>query len=383
MKKNDTSNNGDSRSWADVVAPRTVSAPVASSSLRPSRDESYTGPSSRQRFQLAQTIAADIGLNGHVLVEIASEEGGQVSLDLTLIGSQGAFRELQPRRFILEFCSKASLASDLIEIPDKIKAAFEDVIPNIADLGAEKGRSYPNPPHVSSYVESNEELAKELEEMGAVHREAYESGLMKQRVDLVVDYISSMLAYYNFVVDITHKRGGVNQKKEHSAIVALDAISHFLSLDNPEMPLEKKEFYQQALGRHGEFADGMIRIFGKKAANVRKDFNGDENSFCEAFNEIANNPKLVGSVIEGLLDFAKTNDRDEGNLMTMSKRVLEMSLITFPELQRLDKTLIAEGFLESIAENQKWQISREEIKQFSMQVCGINNRAASALSMTN
>ncbi len=85
-------------------------------------------------------------------------------------------------------------------------------------------------------------MSKTLEDLGSDHREAYEVGMRQKRVSMVVVYLSNMLTYYNTMSDVTHARsegGGINQGKEYSSIVALNAISHFLSLNKTAMSDKK------------------------------------------------------------------------------------------------------------------------------------------------
>ena len=108
----------------------------------------------------------------------------------------------------------------------------------------------------------------------------------------------------------------------------------------------------------------MIRIFDKGIADVRRDFRGEgkEDRFFETFTQMANDPKLVGRVIERLFDFPKAKGRGENKLSEMSKRCIEISLIAFPELQILDKKEIAEGFLEKVSVNQRWNLESRKMQ---------------------
>lgn len=399
MKINDTITKSDEKrkSWADIVRtpPVTRSAvgglkPNVSQSssselddftermLKTEVDKRSRSDSDRsgQGFQSLQTIVGDVGFNTQVLLTIDPEKHGeQVSLYFTSLRPKTVFGDKQgdhviSHRLVLEFCSKVALNSRLVEIPEKIKTAFESIIPNITRLGTEKSPSYPSFPTSESYPRCDERLSKILEDSGSNHREAYEMGMRQKRVNMVVGYLSNMLTYYYTMSDVTHARsegGGINQGKEHSSIVALNAISHFLSLDKPATQDQKIEFYKQAVEENGEFVDGMIRIFGKGIADVRKDFKGrgKEDGFFEAFNQMANNPKLLGGVIEGLFDFSKVKGRRENKLSEMSKRCIEMSLIAFPELQILDKKEIAEGFLEKVSVNQRWNLEPRKTQELA------------------
>lgn len=378
------------KSWADIV--RTTPASRSTiSGLKPRGSESgdfaermlKTESDSRSRsdsgqsFQSLQTIVGDVGFNTQVLLTIDPEKHeDQVSMHFTSLRPKTVLGNAQgdhviSHRLVLEFCSKVALNSRLVEIPDKMKAAFESLVPNIRRLGTDKSPLYPNPPAIESYPKCDNAMSRMLEEgMGSDHKEAYEIGMRQKRVNMVVGYLSNMLTYYNTMSDVTHARsegGGINQGKEHSSVVALNAISHFLSLEKPVTPDQKTEFYKQAVEENGEFVDGMIRIFGRGIAEVRKDFRGagKEDRFFEVFNQMANNPKLVGGVIEGLFDFPKVTTRKENKLSEMSKRCIEMSLISFPELQTLDKKEIAEGFLEKVSVNQGWNLKPRKMQELA------------------
>jgi len=336
-----------------------------------------TESDSGQSFQSLQTIVGDVGFNTQVLLKIdpeKDEETGGVSLHFTSLRPKTVLGNKQghhviSHRLVLEFCSKVALNCRLVCIPAEMDKAFKSVISNITLLGT----NYPNPPDIGDYPKCDEGASKRLEkDYGPDHKEAYEIGMRQKRVNMVVGYLSNMLTYYNTMSDVTHARsegGGINQGKEHSSVVALNAISHFLSFKKPLTSDQETEFYEQAVEENGEFVDGMIRIFGKGIDDVRKYFSEDKASFFEAFNEMANNPKLVGDVIEGLFDFSKTEERrSEDELAKMSKRCIEMSLIAFPELQTLDKSGIAEGFLEKVSKNQGWDLKPERTQKLVKEV---------------
>ncbi len=143
-----------------------------------------------------------------------------------------------------------------------------------------------------------------------------------------------------------------------------------LSLDKPATPNQKQEFYKQAVEENGEFVDGMIRIFGKKIREVRQEFSGNDKKdrFFDAFGQMANDPKLIGGVIEGLFDFPKAQKRKVEDLQVMSKRCIELSLVAFPELQDLDKRGIAEGFLNNVSAKQGWDLNPKKIQQLAQQI---------------
>ena len=381
------------RTWVDVVKTPPQSKPTTRILKSSSSDSSdsvarklETGSDTRSRsdsgqssqsLQSLQTIVGDVGFNTKVLLTIDPEKHGeQVSLYFTSLRPKTVFGDKQgdhviSHRLVLEFCSKVALNSRLVEIPEKIKTTFESVIPDIRRLRTEKSPSYPDVPDSMTYPKCDEEMSKTLEEiLGVDHREAYEMGMRQKRVNMVVGYLSNMLTYYNTMSDVTHARsegGGINQGKEHSSIVALNAMSHFLSLDKPTTTDQKTEFYKQAVEENGEFVDGMIRIFGKGIADVRRDFRGEgkEDGFFETFTQMANDPKLVGRVIERLFDFPKAKGRRENKLSEMSKRCIEMSLISFPELQSLDKKEIAEGFLEKVSVNQRWNLEPRKMQELA------------------
>lgn len=385
-----------SRRWVDVVKTPSAAKSLKSNVLQSGSESNDltermlgTGAGTRSRsdsdrsdqsFQSLQTVVGDVGFNTQVLLTIDPEKHGeQVSLYFTSLRPKTVFGDKQgdhviSHRLVLEFCSKVALNSPLVEMPGRIKTAFERLIPDMRRLGTEKSPPYPDLPAPESYPRCDKEMSIMLEErMGSDHKEAYEIGMRQKRVNIVVSYLSNMLTYYNTMSDITHARsegGGINQGKEHSSIVALNAISHFLSLDKPATQDQKIEFYKQVVEENGEFVDGMIRIFGKGIADVRKDFKGrgKEDRFFEAFNQMANNPKIVGGVIEGLFDFSKTEERETNELARMSKRCIEMSLVAFPQLQSLNKGEIAEGFLGNVSTNQNWEIKPRKVKQLVQQI---------------
>lgn len=394
-----------SRRWVDVVKTPSATKSLKSNVLQSGSESNDltermlgTGAGTRSRsdsdrsdqsFQSLQTVVGDVGFNTRVLLTIDPEKRGDlVSLSFTSLRPKTVFGDKQgdhviSHRLVLEFCSKVALNSRLVEIPEKIKTAFESLIPNIRRLGTEKSCSYPVVPDSMTYPRCDEGMSKILEDLGSNHREAYEIGMRQKRVNMVVGYLSNMLTYYNTMSDVTHAKsedGGINQGKEHSSIVALKAISHFLSLDNPATLDQKTEFYKQAVEKNGEFVDGMIRIFDKKIVEVRKDFReaGKEDRFFEAFSQIANDPKIVGRVIEGLFDFPKTKGRRENKLSEMSKRCIEMSLVAFPELQTLDKRGIAEGFLEKVSANQNWSLEHKKILGIAQKMLPDISRAEAA-----
>ncbi len=405
-----TPNESKERTWADIVrTPLTPSNNARASEFKSGdfdlndhdaiKTQETGSPRSRSdsghSFQSLQTIIGDVGFNTQVLLIIDPEKReNQVSLYFTSLRSKTVLGTAQghhviSHRLVLEFCSKVALNSKLIEIPTKIKAAFESVISNIQDLGAGSGPSYPNVPDPESYPKCDEKMSKFLEEqLGVDHREAYETGMRQKRVTKVVGYLSDILTYYNAMIDVTHARsegGGINQGLEHSTIVALKAISHFLALDKRAISADQKqEFYRQAVEENGEFVDGMIRIFGKGISGVRKDFRDaeKEDRFFNAFNQHANNSKLVGGVIEGLFDFSKVKGRRENKLTLMSKRCIEMSLVAFPELQVLDKKEITEGFLEKVSINQQWNLKLKSINRIAQQIFKSNSEAKSTISIS-
>lgn len=262
------------RTWADVVntPPPTKNSQVASRTLKgspsdlshhaniiatseadsPARSRSDSGYS----FQSLQTITGDVGFNTQILLTIDPEKKeNQVSLYFTSLRPKTILGAAQghhviSHRLILELCSKIAMNSRLVDIPEKIKRAFERTIPGIEDRAAENGLTYPSVPDTESYPRCDLRMSNMLEELGPDHKEAYETGMRQKRVNRVVCYLSDMLAYYNALPDVTHARtkgGGINQGLEHSTIVALNAVSYFLALGDPATSDQKQEFYRQAL----------------------------------------------------------------------------------------------------------------------------------------
>lgn len=308
------------------------------------------------------TIFGVTQFNEPVLLVIdPKKEGGQISLFFTPLRSKTALGDKQgdhviSHRLFLEFCATTIAGQRLIDTPKKLKDALEILIPDILSLNDPS--LYPElPDNFPDYEEAIIQLlvSNEL----SIHH--YKLGVRHERAEKVAQYLSQLLSYYNSMRDVAYEKTGSKGKSEgrdHSAsIIALSAINICLAMGNNPNPDNIENFYKQCIEPHGEFVNGMKKIFGQGVEEIRRDLRRHDNkqaAFYKSFFEKASNPELIGSIMEYFFDFPYLPQRKTEQLIKLSHRCITMTLEAFPMLHTLDEARIRSGFLGTIITKQGW-----------------------------
>lgn len=328
------------------------------------------GSSGEKSVTSGSTTIGNPEFNSLILINIdPSKQDGKVTISFTELRSNTVLGSTQgahviAHRFFLAFCAKIMAGKKLREIAQFLHDALVELTLKIQT--SEKYIPLENL-KISDYDQTVIDLLRQNGHTDAI--EQYKLGVRQQRITVITQYISGLLGCYNSLPDVTNHTDTPNpaQGREVStALLALEAIHHFLSLPQNLSKEDKINFYNQTIAVGAPFVHGMHKIFEQGVEAIRNDIKpknssqSPEENFFDYFFEKINHPETIGRILAFLFDYPKSINAKIPDFFELSARFIKMIKITFPKFGEKINEII-EAFSKHTIQRGNWNTQKNKL----------------------